>query len=57
VAAVVQSAASDWAATRLAIAIERVAEAMLIEEEAPSCRRVSCCAHVRDYVYSYNCDW
>ena len=32
VTAVVQSAASDWAATRLAIAIERVAEAMLIEE-------------------------
>jgi hypothetical protein len=30
---VVQSAASDWAATRLAIAIERVAEALLIEEE------------------------
>jgi hypothetical protein len=34
VTAVVQSAASDWAATRLAIAIERVAEALLIEEEA-----------------------
>ena len=32
VTAVVQSAASDWAATRLAIAIERVAEALLIEE-------------------------
>ena len=34
VTAVVQSAASDWAATRLAVAIERVAEALLIEEEA-----------------------
>ena len=33
VTAVLQSAASDWAATRLAIAIERVAEALLIEEE------------------------
>jgi hypothetical protein len=29
---VVQSAASDWAAARLAVAIERVAEALLIEE-------------------------
>ena len=55
----VQSAASDWAATRLAIAIERVAEAMLIEEEArASCRRANCRGHVRDQgVYSYNCDW
>ena len=34
VVVVVQSAASDWAATRLAIAIERVAEALLVEEEA-----------------------
>jgi hypothetical protein len=34
VTAVVQSAASDWAATRLAIAIERIAEALLVEEEA-----------------------
>ncbi|HVQ13333.1 MAG TPA: hypothetical protein VMS40_07070, partial [Vicinamibacterales bacterium] len=33
VAAIMQSAASDWAATRLAIAIERVAEALLVEEE------------------------
>ena len=32
VVVVVQSAASDWAATRLAIAIERVAEALLVEE-------------------------
>ena len=31
---VVQSAASDWAAARLAVAIERVAEALLVEEEA-----------------------
>jgi hypothetical protein len=29
---VMQSAASDWAATRLAVAIERVAEALLVEE-------------------------
>jgi hypothetical protein len=34
VTAVVQSAATDWAATRLAVAIERVAEALLVEEEA-----------------------
>jgi type IV pilus biogenesis protein CpaD/CtpE len=33
VTAVVQSAASDWAAARLAVAIERVAEALLVEEE------------------------
>jgi hypothetical protein len=33
VVAVMQSAASDWAAARLAIAIERVAEAPLAEEE------------------------
>ena len=30
---VVQSAASDWAAARLAAAIERVAEALLAEDE------------------------
>jgi hypothetical protein len=30
---VVQSAASDWAAARLAVAIERVAEALLAEDE------------------------
>jgi hypothetical protein len=29
---VVQSAASDWAAARLAAAIEHVAEALLVEE-------------------------
>ena len=34
VAAVMQTAASDWAATRLAVAIERVAEALLAEEES-----------------------
>ena len=33
VSAVVQSAASDRAATRLAIAIERVAAALLVEKE------------------------
>ena len=32
VAAIMHSAASDWAATRIAVAIERVAEALLIEE-------------------------
>jgi hypothetical protein len=32
VAAVMQSAASDWAASRLAVAIKRVAEALLVEE-------------------------
>jgi hypothetical protein len=31
--AVVQSAASDWAAARLAVAIERVAVALLAEDE------------------------
>jgi hypothetical protein len=30
---VVQSAASDWAAARLAVAIERAAEALLAEDE------------------------
>jgi hypothetical protein len=34
VVVVVQSAASDWAAARLGAAIERVAEALLAEEEA-----------------------
>jgi hypothetical protein len=29
----VQTAASDWAASRLAVAIERVAQALLIEPE------------------------
>ena len=29
-----QTAASDWAATRLAVAIEQVAEALLAEEES-----------------------
>jgi hypothetical protein len=33
VIAVMQSAASDWAAARLGVAIERVAEALLVEEE------------------------
>jgi hypothetical protein len=36
---VVQSAASDQAAARFAIAIERVAEALLVEEEATPGRR------------------
>ena len=31
--AVVQTAASDWAASRLAVAIERVAVALLAEDE------------------------
>jgi hypothetical protein len=35
VAVVMQSAASDWAAARLAAAIERVAEALLVEEAQP----------------------
>jgi hypothetical protein len=34
VIAVVNAASSDWAASRLAAAIERVAEALLVEEEA-----------------------
>jgi hypothetical protein len=33
VAVVVQTAASDWAAARLAVAIERVAQALLVEPE------------------------
>ena len=44
---VVQSAASDWAAARLAAAIEHVAIA-LAEPEQPSCQRTSCCARARD---------
>jgi hypothetical protein len=32
--AVLNAASSDWAASRLAVAIERVAEALLVEEEA-----------------------
>jgi hypothetical protein len=38
VVVVVQSAASDWAAQRLGIAIERVAEALLVEEAAETQR-------------------
>jgi type IV pilus biogenesis protein CpaD/CtpE len=34
VIAVMQSAASDWAATRLAVAIERVAQALLVDDES-----------------------
>jgi hypothetical protein len=37
---VVQSAASDWAAARLATAIERVAEALLVEEEEEETQRI-----------------
>ena len=46
----VQIAASDWAAARLAIAIERVAEALLVEEETQQhiVPALSCCVHVRD---------
>ena len=32
--AVLNAASSDWAASRLGVAIERVAEALLVEEEA-----------------------
>ena len=38
---VVQSAASDWAAQRLGVAIERVAEALLVEDEPAPGRRES----------------
>ena len=31
--AVMNAASSDWAASRLGVAIERVAEALLVEEE------------------------
>jgi hypothetical protein len=34
VIAVMNAASSDWAAARLGVAIERVAEALLVEEEA-----------------------
>ena len=34
VIAVMNAASSDWAASRLGVAIERVAEALLVEEEA-----------------------
>ena len=41
---VVQSAASDWAAARLAAAIEHVAIALAEPEETqPSCPPASCC--------------
>jgi hypothetical protein len=36
VAVVVQSAASDWAAARLASAIEHVAFALAVDEDAPA---------------------
>ena len=38
VAAVMMSASSDWAAQRIAVAIEAVATALLIEDEAPDAR-------------------
>jgi hypothetical protein len=34
VIAVMNAASSDWAAARLGVAVERVAEALLVEEEA-----------------------
>ena len=34
VAVAVQTAASDWAAARLAIGIERVAQALLVDDES-----------------------
>jgi hypothetical protein len=37
---VVQSAASDWAAARLAAAIEHVAEALLVEEAEEAQRQI-----------------
>jgi hypothetical protein len=40
VIAVVNAASSDWAASRLAVAIERVAEALLVEEEEEAQRIV-----------------
>jgi hypothetical protein len=39
VIAVMNAASSDWAASRLGVAIERVAEALLVEEEATPGRR------------------
>ena len=42
VAIVVQTAASDWAAARLAVAIERVAEALVSRSRRRAlCRRTS----------------
>ena len=35
-----QSAASDWAASRLAVAVESVAQALLVEEEAETQQRI-----------------
>ena len=47
--AVMQTAASDWAASRLAVAIERVAAALVEPaEEPPSCLRGSCCGCSRE---------
>jgi hypothetical protein len=34
VIAVVNAASSDWAASRLAVAIERVAQALLVDDES-----------------------
>jgi hypothetical protein len=39
VIAVMNAASSDWAAARLGVAIERVADALLVEEEATPGRR------------------
>jgi hypothetical protein len=40
VVAIMQSAASDWAASRLAVAVESVAQALLVEEEAETQQRI-----------------
>jgi hypothetical protein len=45
VIAVVNAASSDWAASRLAVAIERVAEALVAEEETSGRRDAIMAVH------------
>ena len=45
VVAVMNAASSDWAASRLAVAIERVAEALVVEEETPGRRDAIMAVH------------
>jgi hypothetical protein len=51
VTAVLIAASSDWAASRLAVAIERVAEALLVEEEERIVSAARSCGRGRDRRY------
>jgi type IV secretory pathway TrbD component len=50
VVAVVNAASSDWAAARLALAIERVAEALLVEEAESNPGRPEVIVRARELV-------